>query len=296
MARRRPTPQTMSIANSDGPELDMSIRRPTDATQVTLTTIGPIAAHMFPDCPICGAPATSAEHVPPAAIGGRVVTRTCEPCNNRLGSLVEPDLIDWVDGAVGRVSFNGPGARGPRYARRVLHRTTPAGETVLVLDGKHDEQIRDLLNSGDVKLTATAPDPNRLRLAALKHAYLSACVHLRAIPPGTDQVRAELIAARDAPNRDQVPYSPTAAGIEILRIDPDGNRPPAHPLLHAAANIDGQIEQGALLGGKVFVSWSSAPIPEPATRPPARFTATMQILGRHEGTVTSVDGNPEPAG
>lgn len=296
MARRRPAPQTMSISNGDGPELDMAIRRPADATQVAVRTIGPIGAYVFPDCPICGDPATSDEHVPPAAIGGQVTTRTCEPCNNRLGSLVEPDLIDWVDGAVGRVSFTGPGARGPRYARRVLHRTTTAGEMVLVVDGKYDERVRDLLNTGDVELTATAPDPNRLRLAALKHAYLSACVHLRAIPPETDQVRAELIAARDAAHRDHVAYSPMAAGIELLRIDPDGDPGPGHPLLHATATIDGEVEQGALLGGKVFVSWSSTPIPEPSTQPPARFSATMQIGGRTDGTVTRVDGNPEPPG
>lgn len=292
MAARRPAPREMSIGTADGSQLDMAIRPPADSELLTMRSIAPIPAHFFNACPICGDRATTAEHVPPAAIGGRVVTGTCERCNNQLGTRVEPDLIDWVDGAVGRVAFTGDAVMGPRYAHRVLHRTTPAGEFVLVIDGKFDESIRDLLNAGEVEFTATAPDPNRLALAALKQAYLSACVYLRAIPAGTEQVRAELIAARDAPSREEVPYSPMAAGVEILRLDPASGRPPAEPLVHAVAEIHGVVEQGALLGGVVFVSWSSDPAPAPATSTTRRFTDAMQIQGKSDGTVISVSAGP----
>lgn len=270
----------------------MTIRPRADSTLVRMRPIAPIPAHFFNDCPICGDPATTAEHVPPAAIGGRVVTRTCERCNNQLGTRVEPDLIDWVDGAVGRVAFTGEAVMGPRCAHRVLHRTTPTGEFVLVIDGRFDESIRDLLNAGEVEFTATAPDPNRLALAALKQAYLSACVHLRAIPAGTEQLRAELLLARDAPSREEVPYSPIAAGVEVLRLDPASGTPPAEPLVHAVAQIDSVVENGALLGGVVFVSWSSNPVPEPATSTSTRFTAAMQVQGKSDGTVISVSAGP----
>lgn len=43
------------------------------------------------------------------------------------------------------------------------------------------------------------PDPHRYRLAALKSAYLGACLLLGEIPesPDADEIRTEILAARD---------------------------------------------------------------------------------------------------
>jgi len=105
-------------------------------------------------------------------------------------------------------------------------------------------------------------------------------------------VRAELIAARDAPNRDAVPYSPTAAGLDILRLDPDSGDPPTtHPVVHAIALLDGQATPGVLLAGRMFVSWRSEPKPVPPGRRPRRFSVPLDIGARIDGTVTSVTAN-----
>jgi hypothetical protein len=51
----------------------------------------------FGECPICLEPTSGTrEHVPPESIGGNVMTRTCEPCNNKFGSLYEPRPSDLV--------------------------------------------------------------------------------------------------------------------------------------------------------------------------------------------------------
>ncbi|MGQ0431268.1 MAG: HNH endonuclease [Microthrixaceae bacterium] len=288
MAPRQPTPSAMSIALPGGRELDMAIRMPSDAQQFTVRPVRSIAPHRFEACPICGNPATTSEHVPPAAMGGVVMTRTCEPCNHRLGSHVEPDLIDWVDGALTLTAFAGDAVVGPRYARRLLHRTTAAGEFVLVIDGKHDEAIRDLLASGTAQLSASFPDENRMRIAAMKHAYLSACLYLRSVPPHSDQMRRDLLAARDAQRRDAVPYSPVAAGLTVLRLDPDSGTLPSGPLVYAIAQIDGQSVPGVLLGGATFVSWAGDLKPASTITHPNRMTATLDVGAALSGTITSV--------
>ncbi|BCB83686.1 HNH endonuclease [Phytohabitans suffuscus] len=67
---------------------------------VEVTLVEEIQWRPFESCPICGAPATDDEDVPPRSIGGKVMTRTCGPCNNRLGSHLEADLADWLDNAL----------------------------------------------------------------------------------------------------------------------------------------------------------------------------------------------------
>lgn len=56
-------------------------------------------------CPLClglidattndGAREITAAHVYPKALGGKLVTVTCRRCNNRVGSEIEPHLINW---------------------------------------------------------------------------------------------------------------------------------------------------------------------------------------------------------
>jgi hypothetical protein len=66
---------------------------------------------------------------------------------------------------------------------------------------------------GGVDLSARVPDANRYRLALMKSAYLAACLQF-GIPEGdvADQIRCDLIAARDAKDRQHVPVSALAMG------------------------------------------------------------------------------------
>jgi hypothetical protein len=163
----------MSIDLGDGRVLNMAIEPEASDEPVAITVIEEIREHRFEDCPICGEPATDDEHVPPASIGGKIMTRTCGPCNNRLGSHVEADLADWYDNAITLPRFGSPAVRGNRASSRILWRTTPCGEFVLVVDGGHDPAIIDMLKSGEVDLAGLLPDRDRYRLALLKHAYLA---------------------------------------------------------------------------------------------------------------------------
>jgi hypothetical protein len=99
-----------------------------------VTLIEPVRRRVFDCCPICGDPATSEAHVPPDRLGGRFMTKTFLACNNKLGSNVEADLVDWFEGAITLPSFRSADVHGPRREKRVLFRTTPDGESVLVFD------------------------------------------------------------------------------------------------------------------------------------------------------------------
>ena len=174
----------------------------------------------FDRCPICLEPApTCREHVPPAAIGGSVMTRTCTRCNNELGSRLEAPLVDWWEDAVGSVSLSHDDVPGPRRAARVLLRQKDTSEPVLLL-GRVDPAIRRRFGPGtQFSMTFTEPNRGRYRLAALKSAYLAACLLLRSIPetPEAEAIRAELIAARDAPRKRQVQVSPLCEGLQIWK-------------------------------------------------------------------------------
>jgi hypothetical protein len=165
--------------------------------------------------------------VPPLSIGGKPMIRTCGPCNHGLGSRIEADLADWYDNALTLPRFASAGIPGRRHAGRILWRANPQGEFVLVLNGRYDRAIIDMLASGQVDLTGLLPDSNRYRLALLKHAYLAACLRF-GVPEGdgADQVSPDLIAARDAPSRHDVPESRLALGLTVLRRQ----EPPAEPI------------------------------------------------------------------
>jgi hypothetical protein len=246
----------MAIDLPDGRSLELTPASSTGSRRVRITPISRIRAQFFHDCPICGATATDDEHVPPASIGGRVMTRTCELCNNRLGGNVEGDLTDWHDGALSLPGFTAEVLPGRRRTSRILVRTTPMGEFVLVVHGKADPAVQDMLNSGQVDLSAYLPDPNRSRLGLLKQAFLAACLQFGPLEGAeADAVRADLIAARDAATRYDVPRSRLALGLTVLRSH---DRPVVEwPVVYALADVDGTPTHGVLLGGTTFVSWSS---------------------------------------
>jgi len=275
----------MSIALPDGRMLDVVLRPNDPGESAEVTPIAPIRRQDFEHCPICGDPATSEEHVPPARLGGKVLTITCLACNNRLGSNVEADLVDWFEGAVTLPSFRSAGVRGRRREKRILFRSTPDGEFVLVFGGRANPDVTAMLESGEIDLDALLPDWNRCSLALLKHAYLAACLTYGALKgEAVDEIRRDLIAARDAGNRRNVPASRMAAGLMIFRTyESITDEPAIRAVLHDPA---GPVE-GVLLVGRIFVSWSSAIFAD-VPRTDRRLNRQLLVGLPVEGTVTSV--------
>jgi hypothetical protein len=192
-ARASKPPESMSIRLPDGQTIDLAMRPPNTGEWIDVTLIEVLQPRFPERCPICGDPATSDGHVPPHRLGGRVMTRTCHPCNNRLGSHIEPDLVDWYDDAIQRPGFRSEGVRGRRRADRLLFRTAPGGEFGLIIDGRHDPEITVVLASGNVNLDVRPPNRNRYMLALLKSAYLAASLTVDILhDPGAEQVRRDL--------------------------------------------------------------------------------------------------------
>lgn len=247
--------------------------------------IEPVRRRVFECCPICGDPATSEEHVPPKRIGGKKLTLTCEPCNNRLGSYVEPDLIDWVEGAISRPLLRSDAVQGPRKEKRLLVRNTPAGEFILLVDGHAHPDLAAILASGEIDLDAVLPNWGRCKLALLKHAYLAACLTYGVLEGEVaDEIRRDLVSARDAKSRQDVPMSRQAMGLTVCRTyEPTTDEPAIRAVLHEPA---GAVE-GVLLVGRIFVSWSST-VSEELPQVDRRVSRTLQVGPPIPGTVMSV--------
>ena len=219
------------------------------------------------------------------------MTRTCAPCNNDLGSKVEADLVDWHDHALTLPAFSGDAVPGARRSSRILRRVTPKGEPVHIIDRGCDPAVRDLLLSGNVDLTAYLPDTNRVRIGLLKHAFLAACLAFGAIGPEGDAVRRDLIAARDAANRREVPRSDLALGLTVLRSDT--GRRLEWPVVVCLAEVDDEETiEGVMLGGTTFVSWHSQVPSRRATRAAAEsrpVSVSLTVGQPLEGVVRAVD-------
>jgi hypothetical protein len=278
----------MSIHLADGRVLDIAIQPEAPGEPIEVTVIEEIQGRLFHSCPICGAPATDDEHVPPASLGGKIMTRTCGPCNRRLGSHVEVDLADWYDNALTLPRFASSVVQGARQSSRILWRETLAGEFVLLMNGRYDPAIIDMLKTGQVALAGLLPDRNRYRLALLKHAYLAACMKFGVLQGDTaDEIRRDLMAARDAASRTDVPQSRLALGLTVLRRHRPC-RPGTAPVVWAVAHVPADPCDGVLLAGRVFVSWSSRPFGVRQPEAPRQLRATLQVGGRLDGAVPSI--------
>lgn len=283
--RPRP-PDSLTLELTDGRVIHMGkvLRR---GPEYRIQAGAPIAERYFDACPICGDPATHNEHVPPRSLGGRVMTRICGPCNNELGSKVESDLVDWYDDAVTLPAFSGDAVQGARRATRIFYRADVDGTPGLLMDESADPGVRELLLSGQIDLTVYEPDLNRVRLALLKHAFLAACMAFGPLEgPEADAVRADLIAARDAPSRHEVPRSDIALGLTVLRSK--GTPRTNEPVLRSiATGADNEELHGVTLAG-TFVSWSWEPGAEPQQKQqPVRASFTLD--GPIPGVVRDVD-------
>lgn len=111
-----------------------------------------------------------------------------------------------------------------------------------------------MLNSGHVDLAGLLPDLNRYRLALLKQMYLAACMRF-GIPEGdtADELRPDLIAARGATSRQDVPHSRLALGLTVLRFH-EPITPVRAPVARAVAHEADCPRDEVLLVGRVFVS------------------------------------------
>ncbi|MGY1717658.1 MFS transporter [Blastococcus sp. SYSU DS0552] len=108
-------------------------------------------------------------------------------------------------------------------------------------------------------LLFTPPDRNRYKLAALKHAYLAACLDLRAIPetPCADLIRHDLRAARDATSRAGVPVSEYALSMPLMRTHEQPSGPSI--ALGIVRRPDGLADIWIALAGTMAVPW---PLPD----------------------------------
>jgi len=229
---------------------------------------------IFDRCPICLVPdPADREHVPPEALGGSVMTTTCKRCNNQFGAVAEADLVDWYEDALQRVAFSHDEVQGARKTSRLLLRSTPDGKFVLLPEGAVDPQIADKFQGGaNFNLHYSPPDIRRVRIAALKSAYLAACLVTGEIltTPEADQVRAELLAARDQRRRDTPLLGPAAQAIRLART-----HGPALPgqiaLVHAQPSDDSDPHFAVSLAGTLLVSWV--------------FGGGIRLAGRDGGSV-----------
>jgi hypothetical protein len=170
----------------------------------------------FDRCPICSERTpTSKEQVPPAAIGGAAMTTSCTRCNNELGSRLEAPLIDWLEDAVGSVSLSHDEVRGARRASRELLRP---GNRCSWWAASTRRSAADSVRAR-FSMSFTEPDHPRYRLAALKNAYLGACLLLRSMPqtPESVAIRAELVAARELGRKQPVKVSSLCARQQIWK-------------------------------------------------------------------------------
>jgi hypothetical protein len=281
-------PRALSIGLADGRTLDVRAESHARGQHVRVRPVARIEPRFFDACPVCGDDPTEAEHVPPQSIGGRVMTRTCAPCNHKLGSNVEADLVDWHDGALTLPRFSAPVVAGARRSSRILYRLASDGSFVLFVDGTGDAAVREMFESGQVDLQALWPDTNRSRLGLLKHAFLAACLHAGPLNgPDVDAVRADLIAARDAEGRRAVPPSSVALGLTVVRAA-DG-RILDWPVVRAFAEVDGHHIEGVVLGGTTFVSWSWSSDAATRSRQQAPLHVSLDVAGRMDGLIHSTD-------
>lgn len=264
-ARRKGTPPAHRLLiEPDGgsaPPLSVRLGRPSPA-DATATLISEIGYREFSVCPICFEPGPSSrEHVPQGSIGGHVRTLTCGRCNNELGSRLEAEFTDWVFDRLVHVGAEGEPVPGRRRIPRVYRRWTDQGEFVWLLDGPADPGVREMLANGGINMSFRLPDPARWRLAALKHAYLAACCHLGAIPDtvSAEQIRALLVAAREAPPRSPAELPSIAAGLGIGRTDGPPQGPPLALMAAPGRGPGAGVEPWISLAGTVLVGW---PLPD----------------------------------
>ncbi len=250
--------QRMVSTGPDGSVFDAERAPRAGAVPLTGSVLREITYREFPVCPICESPnPTEREHVPQRAIGGHRMTKTCAKCNGDLGSRVEKFLTDWYHDAFDRVSLKRSDQDRHHNIGRIYMRQTPDGKPVVIITGPMEiGPRRDEPLTGFELGTPVIPECV-IKLAALKHAYLAACLHLEEIPqtPMARAIRADLVAARDAPDKYSLPESDIAASLVLAKTY---NVPVGPPL--ALVSVESATEPrlagvGISLAGAIMVGW-----------------------------------------
>ncbi|CAM5282787.1 HNH endonuclease [Leifsonia shinshuensis] len=248
---------------ADGSKLEARMPRPT-GVEVPFRGLPVLFSFIdFDVCPICLEPEPdSQEHVPPHSIGGNALTMSCERCNNEFGSKYEPHLRDWYEGSLGTVRLSSAAVMGARFAGEFLLRETADGGFMLLQQGKRDpESDRVLEAGGQFQMEYITADRARSHIAAVKSAYLAACLAVRAIPTGSraDALRAELVAARDTPRDNSIELSPLMKSIRVARTA--GTVNPGEILLMAPTELETDDVGFVISFNRVFaVDWPLDPI------------------------------------
>jgi hypothetical protein len=201
---------------------------PAGAVEVELVSRYATDSVIFPVCPICLKQSPdSDEHVGPAALGGKKLTRTCSRCNNALGSRLDRALIAWCTETFYKIGVRSPVFRGHRYLRDVDVRGTDTGQFALLATRRGHPDVRAALESDEpFEVTIWPHDLRRVRLAGLKNAYLAACLLLGRIPESdaADAIRSALITIRESAPKAPLPVCAAAETLQLARsfLAPEG--------------------------------------------------------------------------
>lgn len=266
----------MRLKDDAGNTMDMRRVRHPGRTDVQVNRVAFANIIQFGHCPICLTPnPTSREHVPPKTLGGTVITYTCEPCNNRFGSVIEPDLLNWYEDAFTNVRIGHENVHGARKSRRALHRKTSDGTPFLYLEDGIDSKIHEQIRPGaTLDVTYDEHDMARVKLAVLKSTYLGACALMKQIlvGPEADQVRHELMAVRDLRRNDPLPpLGPAARSIVFARSDEPTDdkvllvlvKPSNGTAPYAAVSLRGAIIASWVFGGALQDTQAGVPVGPP---------------------------------
>jgi hypothetical protein len=109
------------------------------------------------------------------------------------------------------------------------------------------------------------------------------------VPQGPlyDLIRRDLIAARDAVDRDVIPFSVLATGLRFFRVTDLSDEITA-PVVAAIGLTASGSDRGVVLGGRLFVSWTLTPNLEQEAVPRPRLSTTMTIGAAMDGMVEAV--------
>lgn len=276
--RRRPEVPSEFTHDEDGAAYSMYTRKVTSRLEGFI-----VDGLNFDVCPICLDPnPRSEEHVPPLSLGGRVMTLTCHPCNNDLGTA-ENELRRLLNlETTAYLETSDGSTKGRRAAEVALRRANDDSTRAFVRSAA--PEFYSIANSGSGTASFRQLDMAQVSAAALKHSYLAACLVQREVPDteAVDRVRTVLLAARDRHRAALV------AGLNALLKH--GGTPrvewvetPGVPpvLLFPRDGADGR-QWMFLLGGRFTLPWPFADVdPLPASLPPqvapgAEPTATPQ--------------------
>lgn len=279
--RGLPKVAEIEITHHDGRVIQATLPALQNVPTGMVTIVREIFRGEFPRCPICLAAAgDTKEHVPPKPLGGVAMTNTCRACNGGLGSRTESAMQDWFDGAF-QISYTRDGDPAHFGHNRVLFRQTAEGEFVLLHEkGERDPDVLgDAFRAGGQVVSHQAwPHPNQYRTGLLKSAYLAACLSLRGVPilESANEIRAELLAARDAPSRAAVAMGERARELKVWRTGSAASGPPL-TLVRTVPELSPEGEGGNAqpstggeylisLAGTLLVSWPFPEIPPTAQR------------------------------